>query len=188
MGNVGQSIVSSLTRNWVLGVLLTATLTGGMAKAEPASGSAPLIAIPNARQPAPSVLTGGQPTRAQLEEAAGAGYKTVVNLRTLSEDGAWDEREFVTQLGMRFVHLPVSGARDVNRKNAAALREILRDAEAQPVLVHCASGNRIGALFAVGASLFDGATVDNALELGRDAGLTRLEPATREYLLTQAPN
>lgn len=179
------------TRNWILGALLTATLAGGALHADSASalsGPVPLIEIPNARRPAPGVLTGGQPTRAQLEEAASAGYKTVVTLRPLSEEGVWDEREFVTELGMRFVYLPVAGTSDLNRENAAALREVVRDAEGQPVLVHCASGNRIGALFAVGASLFDGAPLDEALDVGRDAGLTVLEQATREYLLTEAPD
>lgn len=178
-----------LIKTEILGVLLTVFLAGSSATAEtePVPGPAPWVAIPNVAQPVPGVLTGGQPTRDQLEEAAAAGYKTVVNLRTLSEDGAWDETEFVTQLGMEFVHLPISGTQDINRENAAALRKILRDPEVQPVMVHCASGNRVGALFAVGASLFDGASLDGALELGRSAGLTRLETMTREYLSTE-PN
>ncbi len=182
--------MDTLIRMGVLGVLLTVILAGSIATAEtePVPESAPLVAIPNVARPVPGVLTGGQPTRDQLEEAAAAGYKTVVNLRPLSEDGAWDETEFVTQLGMGFIHLPISGIQDVNRENAAALRKILRDPEVQPVMIHCASGNRVGALFAVGASLFDGASLDEALELGRSAGLTRLEAMTRQYLASTEPN
>ena len=176
----------SLTRRLYLCVLLAAVFAGGPAQAQAvtaATGPAPLVEIPNARQPVPGVLTGGQPTRGQLEEAAAAGYMTVVNLRPLSERGAWDEEEFVTELGMTFFHIPVAGIEDVNQENAEALREILRSSNGQPILVHCASGNRIGALLAIGAALFDGALLDEALELGRDAGLTRLERTTREYLL-----
>ena len=62
------------------------------------------------------------------------------------------------------------------------VHEILRSSNGQPVPVHCGSGNRIGALLAIGTALFDGALLDEALELGRDAGLTRLERTTREYL------
>jgi hypothetical protein len=49
-------------------------------------------------------------------------------------------------------------------------------------MVHCASGNRVGALLALRANRLEGASPEDALELGLDAGLTRLEPAVREAL------
>jgi protein tyrosine phosphatase (PTP) superfamily phosphohydrolase (DUF442 family) len=141
------------------------------------------VAIPNARQPAPGLLTGGQPTRDQVMQAAAAGYKTVVCLREATEPGAWDPSVIANGLhGMKFVRLPFTGPHDLNEENAAALERVLGDPEALPAVVHCGSGNRVGALLAVRASLFHGASVDQALELGRRAGLVGLEPATRAFI------
>ena len=38
-----------------------------------------------------SINTGGQPTAEQLEAAARAGFRTIVNLRTPGEEGSWEE-------------------------------------------------------------------------------------------------
>ena len=64
--------------------------------------------------------------------------------------------------------------------NAYALRTALAQSSG-PVLVHCASGNRAGALLAL-VQARDGAPVDQALQLGRDAGMTSLEAPTRALL------
>jgi hypothetical protein len=47
--------------------------------------------------------------------------------------------------------------------------------------VHCGSGNRVGALAALLAAE-EGADIDEALDVGRAAGLTRLEAVVREQL------
>jgi len=109
-----------------------------------------VVDIPNAVEALPGVWGGGQPTREQLQAAAEAGVKTVVNLRTLGEEGAWDEREFVEGLGMRFVHIPVAGPAGITPENAELLSAITHDAQTHPAMVHCASGRRVGALIAMG--------------------------------------
>ena len=146
-----------------------------------------LIAVPNARIPVEGVLTGGQPTREQLEFAADTGYLTVINLRPDDENGALeDEASLVADLGMRYVHIPVRSAEDLTEDNVRLLDFAL--SEAGPILFHCASGNRVGALLALRAALVDGVTPDEALALGKRAGLSRLEEATRGLLgVTAAP-
>ena len=54
--------------------------------------------------------------------------------------------------------------------------------ESGAVLVHCASGNRVGALIAIGAAKAGGMAPEAALELGKAAGLTSAEPRVRELL------
>jgi uncharacterized protein (TIGR01244 family) len=147
-----------------------------------ATKSAALIEIRNAKQPMPGVLTGGQPSREHFAEFAKAGYKTVINMRTLGEEGAWDETEAIVVLGMSFLHLPVEGADGLTRENTAILASVLDDPESYPVLIHCASGNRVGAMLALKAAWLDGASVDEAMQFGLKAGMTRLEPATRALL------
>ena len=150
--------------------------------APPAVAESPLIAIKNARVPLDGVLSGGQPTEEEIERVARAGFKTVVNLRTEGERGSWDEEPAVTALGMRYLPLPVEGADGITVENAARLAEVLADDELKPLFVHCGSGNRVGALFAMKAFHLDGEDAETALEIGRAAGLTRLEPAVVERL------
>lgn len=136
----------------------------------------------NAAVPLDGVLTGGQPTAEDLEKLAERGYRTVITLRMPAEDtGLGDEQTLVEGLGMRYVALPVDGADGLTRANAERLSELLA-AEERPILLHCGSSNRVGALLALEAFYVDGADPDAALELGKSAGLTRLEPAVRERL------
>ena len=84
---------------------------------------------------------------------------------------------------MRYVPLPVPSPSDATYETAAALQTILADIDG-PVLLHCFSGNRVGALFALSAKEA-GATREEALALGRSAGLTRWESAIREKLASR---
>lgn len=138
--------------------------------------------IPNAKTPADGILTGGQPTVEQFEQAAQAGYRTVVNLRSLGEQGSWDEAAKAAELGLRYVAIPIAGTDGLTAENARKLAEIVDDPEARPAMVHCASGNRVGGLFALKALHVDGESAESALAIGRQAGLTRLEAAVKELL------
>jgi uncharacterized protein (TIGR01244 family) len=150
---------------------------------ERSASTAARIAIPNARATLPGLISGGQPTVENLEWAARNGYRTVINLRTPGEGGEIpNEDEVVTGLGMQYVSLPVAGADGVTAENAERLAEVLQDDEALPILLHCGSGERIGALLALKAHELDGLPPDEALEFGRASGLTRLEPLVREKL------
>lgn len=147
------------------------------------------VEIPNAKTPMKGVLTGGQPTEEQLAELAKAGYRTLVNLRTDGENEVSDrEAALAESLGMRYVHLPMAGAEGLTEDNATALQEILADDSLYPVVVHCGSGNRVGALFALKSFYFDCHNGEEAVEAGKAAGLTRLEPAVREKLGVEDKN
>lgn len=140
----------------------------------------PAELLPKGAEPIEGVLTGGQPTADQLEVLAELGYGTVVNMRGLDEKGTTNPAA-VEALGMTYVSIPVTGAADVNEANARRLGEILAETD-QPVVVHCASSNRVGALFALKAFYVDQASPEDALALGKEAGLTRLEPVVRQQL------
>ena len=81
---------------------------------------------------------------------------------------------------MHYVAFPIASEDDVSFESARELDELLQQYPG-PVLVHCASGNRVGALLALRASL-NGADEEQALELGRKGGLTRLEELVRKRL------
>lgn len=92
------------------------------------------------------------------------------------------EAEQVQELGMRYVRIPMAGADDLTEDNVQALDAVLADEEAYPVLIHCASGNRVGGLLALRAHQVLGQEASEALALGLEAGLTSLAPAVRSTL------
>jgi len=148
-----------------------------------ALGVSALVPIRNARVPMTGVLSGGQPTIEQVELAATAGFRTVINLRTARESGFEWESELVESLGMRYVLIPVKAPKGMNQQTVKRLDDALEQAlEDGPVLLHCGSGNRIGVMFALRAAWLDDATPEDALAYGLANGLTSLEGPTRELL------
>ena len=133
---------------------------------------------------APPLASSGQPTPAELGARAEAGVKTVIDLRTKEEPRGFDEPAVVEGLGMRYESLPIGSEDDLSAANVAALKALI-DASDGPVLVHCASGNRVGALFALVARS-DGASVEESIAYGKKLGLSSLEPVVRERLANGA--
>ena len=126
------------------------------------------------------LTSAGQPSEAALEVFADVGYVAIIDLRGAEEDRGLDEASVVDELGMHYVALPIAGRDAINFDNARKLDELLAGFDG-PVLLHCAGGNRVGALLALRAYLH-GASEDAALDYGREGGLTKLEDTVRERL------
>ena len=137
------------------------------------------------REPRPGLYTAGQPAAGDWQAIAARGVTTVVNLRTASEMQGRDEAAEVRAAGMRYVEIPVAGADGITDANARLLRDALAGANG-PVLVHCASANRAGALLAVSEARYGGAAPEQAIALGRKAGMASTEARVRALL--QAPD
>ena len=127
-----------------------------------------------------AVATAGQPDEASLEVLSEAGFTTIIDLRGPNERRGIEEQEVVEGLGMSYIALPVTSRDDLSFETASELDALLAEANG-PVLIHCGSGNRVGALLALRASL-NGASDEEALELGRKAGLTGSEGVVTERL------
>lgn len=137
--------------------------------------------VPNLRQPNDRLLTGGQPEAAAWKHLAADGVTTVINLRPADEMAGRDEAAEVAAAGMSYRLIPVAGAAGITRENANALWAAIAQAPGK-VLVHCASGNRVGALLALGAAEQGGMDSQQALQFGKAAGLAGAEPRVREVL------
>ena len=129
--------------------------------------------------PVDGVTTAGQPNEAQFRVFAEKGYATVIDLRTAGEDRGLDEPTIVAGLGMDYVPFPI-GRGDLTFEKAKALDELIAGYD-EPVLVHCASANRVGALIAL-QEYSESGDLDKALAAGRDGGMTRLEDAVRKVI------
>lgn len=81
---------------------------------------------------------------------------------------------------MRYVALPIAGHEGVTADNAKALADLIAAARG-PVLVHCASGNRVGGLLAL-ALAAQGMAAEQAIETGRAAGMKSTEVQVRQAL------
>ncbi len=145
--------------------------------------SSPLINLPNRQVPSDSVLTGGQPTVDQIKQAAETGFKTVINLRTENELPDPDqELTWVEGSGMKYIHIPVVVTGGFTPQNAKVLAEALSKPENYPLIVHCKSGERVGAMFALKAFHIDEKEIEEALLIGERAGLIKLAPVVKQIL------
>ena len=85
---------------------------------------------------------------------------------------------------MTFARIPVSVAEGgINAENAQSLQSLLDQYSGEGVAVHCATGNRVGALISV-AEFADGSNIDSAISEGARWGMTseRLQGIVRESL------
>jgi uncharacterized protein (TIGR01244 family) len=132
-------------------------------------------------RPVDGITTAGQPDAQAFAAFASSGYEVVIDMRGPDEDrGLEDEAALVEDLGLEYVALPITDEKQISFETARKLDEML-DGIDGPVLIHCASSNRVGALLALRESL-NGASDEEALAYGRAAGMTRLEPVVRERL------
>jgi uncharacterized protein (TIGR01244 family) len=134
----------------------------------PASAGEDTHGILNASSPEKGILAAGQPTGEQLQLLAEDGYKTVIDLRPDAEPRGYDEVGAAKANGLAYVNIPVTGA---TLDKAAIDRFVAElDKAERPVVIHCATSNRVGALYY--AWLREkGTPREEALAKGKAAGL-----------------
>lgn len=136
----------------------------------------------NQGHPTESLMTGGQPSLADLAELKTRGITTVINLRGLGENLGYDEAAELKKLGITYVQIPMSTAADLTKENALKLDAALKNIEGT-ALVHCASSNRVGALLALREFQINGKTADESMAFGKSAGMKSLTPAVEALLV-----
>lgn len=129
--------------------------------------------IPNASHFGEAIYFGGQPTAEELMRLAGQGIKTVINLRTAPEMDQldFDEAKTVQDAGMRYIHIPIDGRNLPGSDVFEQIEALLDDAQSHPVLLHCASSNRVGFVWAMFRADRHGLDAESAAEEGRAAGM-----------------
>jgi uncharacterized protein (TIGR01244 family) len=145
---------------------------------DPAADTRPSILD---RQPLPRVYSAGQPNADDWADIAAHGVTTVIDLRPDAERPGRDEAAEVQAAGLAYRHIAIAGPQDLTPEAARTLWQAI-DASPGKVLVHCASGNRAGALLAIAAAREGHMSPERALELGREGGMTSTEPRVREVL------
>lgn len=143
--------------------------------------------IPNYYRLRDDIATAGQPTDDALADVQKAGYKAVLNLRT-EQEGSLDEKPKVEALGMEYYNIPI-GPEGFSPEMIAEFQEILADNDNHPLLIHCRSSNRVGALWYINQVLNGGEDEAAALAEGKKAGLTSeaLEGRATDFVNSNKP-
>ncbi|MGB0454638.1 MAG: hypothetical protein ACPGJV_13095 [Bacteriovoracaceae bacterium] len=124
---------------------------------------------------------GGQLNDAAMAHFKSLGVTKVYNLRNEEEgDFSWEE-DFCEKEGMQYKQIPflVDGA-----VNDDCVKELSSLNESDKALIHCASGNRIGAWYVIYCVKNKGLSFDEASKLAFEVGLTNpgLLGPVQEYL------
>ena len=115
------------------------------------------------------VLLAGQPTPEDFVLAKEEGIATVINIRHPDEIG-FDEEQVVEDLGMTYHNLAWGSPSELTDDVLDSYRELLRT-EKRPILFHCGSSNRVGAIWMAYRALDDGIGLESALSESITVGL-----------------
>jgi protein tyrosine phosphatase (PTP) superfamily phosphohydrolase (DUF442 family) len=130
--------------------------------------------VPNACQLLPNVITGGQPSTADLEGFQASGGGILLDLRDPMEPRPLDEPATAQRLGLEYVVVPVSGA-TLSDATMERIHEVLRNAGDRQVFVHCGSGSRVGGALIPYLMLEHGFTEEDAIAQAMRVGLRSAE-------------
>jgi protein tyrosine phosphatase (PTP) superfamily phosphohydrolase (DUF442 family) len=134
-----------------------------------------------------SFATGGQPKDQAYTKAATAGFRSVLSLRTAGEGiDLARERMQVEGNKMRYFNIQVNSL-SPRPEQADEFLRIARDKANHPMLVTCATANRVGAFMMILRVLEHGWTVEEAGDEAAKIGLRgdELKKFAKDYIAQQ---
>jgi uncharacterized protein (TIGR01244 family) len=182
----------------VLPIVLVALAAAGSALAQaPAPAPAPtsqapgtnaLVGVRNFTKVDATFACGGALSPEAFDALKQAGFKSIVNLRAETEQGAAvpEERAAAEKVGIAYIHLPFV-VQSPDPATVDAFLKLVTDPARQPMLLHCASGGRASVFWAIKRALVDGWTAEKAMaelpELGKNVNDT-LRTFALDYIKT----
>ena len=131
------------------------------------------------------IYLAGQPSKEDFALLKERGVKTIINLRLPQEMNrlGFDEKTVVEELGMTYAYLPWSGADQLTDERLDAMRQLLRESE-RPLMLHCASSNRVGAGWLAYRVLDEGVPAEQAVAEAKTIGMRTpaYESITLKYI------
>ena len=144
--------------------------------------------LPNFLKVDDHVYRGAQPTDSGFKDLAQLGIKTVVDLRDIGEHSQAGEQKVVTDLGMRYVSIPMHGMSTPKDDQVAAVEALFNDTASGPVFVHCKRGaDRTGMVVAVYRISHDQWENKKALSEAKSYGMSVFERAIQHYVMDFKP-
>ncbi|MDP2602192.1 MAG: hypothetical protein Q8S00_06315 [Deltaproteobacteria bacterium] len=136
-----------------------------------------------------SFTTGGQPTDQAYAKAAASGFHSVLSLRTANEGvDLARERSLVAKNKMRYFNIPVVSSAPRSEQADEFIR-LVKEKSNHPMLINCASANRVGAFMMIYRVLGQGWAEDKALDEAIKIGLrgNELKKFARDYIAQHKP-
>jgi uncharacterized protein (TIGR01244 family) len=161
---------------WLSSVLAAVAQQGGeVARADRMSP-----AVTRYSRVTPQIAAAGLLREGALAELKSLGFAMVIDLRG-PDEGAEHERRSAAMVALRYENIPVTAEIPADAQIVAFAR-LVEDAGNHPLLVHCASASRVGAMWALYRAA-RGVPFDVALAEARAIGLQGArERAVRERI------
>lgn len=190
-------VMSALVRSYALALALLAgadlgvagTLTSARAQTAavrevPSQNEAGGMVV-NYRRLRPQIATGGLIQPGAVPKLRELGFATIIDLRGPLE-GTAAEKQAAQAAGLRYINIPVTEGLP-SEAQLVEFGRVIEDPNNFPVLVHCASANRVGALWAL-YQAHSGKPLEMAVAEGRAVGLrSEREADIRKRLQQAAP-
>jgi uncharacterized protein (TIGR01244 family) len=146
------------------------------------AAESPLADLPRYIALDPHRHVSGQPSAEAIAKLPSAGITTVIDLRPDQETPDLDEKAAAGKAGLKYLMLPIAGAADLTPENVTRFDDLLKQTSSENVLIHCASGNRVGAMLALQARWVQGKSAEESLAIGKAAGMTGLTNDVQKLL------
>jgi protein tyrosine phosphatase (PTP) superfamily phosphohydrolase (DUF442 family) len=118
-----------------------------------------------------SFATGGQPTDQAFARVAASGFRSVLSLRTSGEGiDLKRERSLVEKTGLRYFNIPVV-SNAPRAEQADEFIKLVKEKPNHPMLINCASANRVGAFMMIYRVLEQDWSEEKALDEALKIGL-----------------
>lgn len=117
------------------------------------------------------VFLASQPAPDDFRDAKVGGVRTVIDLRLPGEVTDFDEPAVVRELGLAYHNFGFKAPESLTDEVFDGVRALLNDPEARPILMHCSSANRVGAVWLAHRVLDGGLAWEAALEEAHTVGL-----------------
>ncbi len=134
-----------------------------------------------------SFTTGAQPAESAFSKMAARGFRSYLSLRTAAEGIDLErERSLVDKNGMRYLNIPVISSAP-RAEQADEFIRMVKDTSNHPMLIGCASANRVGAFMMIYRVVGQGWSEQKALEESARIGLRSeaLKQFARGYIARQ---
>ena len=134
-----------------------------------AQDEAPAGVVNYTRVDATVACAGATPSEA-MPAIKELGFASVINFRTAEEEGAniGASESAATAAGLNYIHIPFRAPSD---ETTEQFLSAISDSANQPAYIHCASANRVGAMWFIKRVTQDGWAQDRAMAEAEGIGL-----------------
>ncbi|NCN28047.1 hypothetical protein GW915_10770 [bacterium] len=125
-----------------------------------------------------------QPSKKDLANAKKAGVEVVISLRNEKEN-PYNEAAEAKKLGLEYHQIPLFDDKgEIDSKSVAKLEELHHATHKQKQLIHCSSGNRAAAWFAIHVAKKHQLSADDSEKIGEKLGMDKdnMKTQTRTFI------